>query len=222
MPLIILSNSNWRFAKAALHTALPQVRSSHLAEALASGLGSLTHAALGERLREDDGRPLLQRLYDADFVRRLGQLGYPNIASGHLDRAFAADRLPYSPYTFFKQGDRVANDRHYHFCNRVGRPMIMVKMARRYAELEWDCITVDPGEEDYLHDLSGNQLCRIMFNLFQARAQGAPGKPIFFGSAFTGTIKKLLPATARQLAEDYFQLLYGPLLETRGPRRRVA
>ena len=222
MPLIILSNSNWSAAKAALHTALPHVRSSHLAEAMASGLGSLTHAALGQRLREDGERPQMQRLSDADFVRRLSELNYPDIATGHLGRAFSADAMPHAPYTFFKQGDRAANDRHYHFCNRIGRPMVMVRMARQYAELEWDCITVDPSEEDYLHDLSGNQLMRIMFNLFQARVKGAPGKPIFFGSAFTGTVKKLLPATARQLAEDYFQLLYGPLLEARGPRRRAA
>jgi hypothetical protein len=222
MPLIILSNSNWRVAKAALHTGLPHIRSSHLAEAMASGLDSLTHAALGKRLRDDGERPHLQRLSDADFVRRLGELGYPDVASGYFDRAFSADAMPHAPYTFFRQGDRAANDRHYHFCNRIGRPMVMVRMARRYAELEWDCITVDPAEEDDLHDLPGNQLARIMFNLFQARAKGAPGKPLFFGSAFAGTVKKLLPATARQLAEDYFQLLYGPLLESRSPRRRAA
>ena len=91
--------------------------------------------------------------------------------------------------------------------------MMMVKMARTYAELEWDCITVDPREEAYLHNDSGRDLVGVMFNLFQARANGAPGKPLFFGSAFTGTIKKLLPETARNLAEDYFRLLYLPLLE---------
>jgi hypothetical protein len=72
--------------------------------------------------------------------------------------------------------------------------------------------TVHPNEEAYLHDEPGHQLVSIMFNLFQARAKAAPGNPLFCGSAFTGTIKKLLPATARQLAEDYFRLLYSPLL----------
>ena len=67
-------------------------------------------------------------------------------------------------------------------------------------------------EEDYLHDNAGREPGRTLFALFQARARGAPGKPLFMGSAFTGTIKKLLPATARQLAEDYFRLLYLPLI----------
>lgn len=222
MSLIILSTDNWRAAKASLHAALPHVRSSHLAEAMAAGVGELTHAAVVQALRDDDARPGLRKRNDADFARRLHELGYPDVSEGYLARAFAPDAVPHAPYAFFARGDRAANDRHYHICHRLGRPMVMVRMARRYAEIEWDCITVDPREEGYLHDLPGNQLMRIMFNLFQARAKGAPGKPIFCGSAFTGTVKKILPATARQLAEDYFQLLYSPLLETPGPRRRAA
>lgn len=222
MSLIILSADNWRAAKASLHAELPHIRSSHLAEAMAAGIGELTHAAVVQALRNDDARPELRKRSDLDFIRRLRELGYSGAVEGHLARAFAPDAVPHAPYTFFARADRAANDRHYHFCNRLGRPMVMVRMARSYAEIEWDCITVDPREEDYLHDLPGEQLMRIMFNLFQARAKGAPGKPIFCGSAFTGTATKLLPTTARQLAEDYFQLLYGPLLEPRGPRQRAA
>lgn len=212
MSLIILSLENWHAAKATLHQSLPQVRSSHLAEAMAAGLGARTHAALVKLCRPNAERPSICRGTDEAFVGRLGELGYPEIAPHTFDRAFAPDRLPHAPYVVYKSGDRAANNHHFHFCERLGRPMMMVKMARRYAELEWDCITVDPAEEDHLHDKSGDQLVRIMFNLFQARAKGAPGQPLFHGSAFTGTIEKLLPATARQLAEDYFQLLYTPLL----------
>ena len=150
---------------------------------------------------------------DELFVGRLTELGYKDIAPGHFETAFKGTALPHSIYAAFKQGDRFRNNSHYHRCSRHRRPMIMVKMARIYAELEWDCITVHPDEEAYLHDEAGDQLANIMFNLFQARAKGAPGNPLFFGSAFTGTIKKLLPTTARRLAEDYFRLLYSPPLE---------
>ena len=210
MSLIILSFENGHSAKAELHRLLPHVRSSHLAEAMAAGLGERTHAALTALRRPNAERPILCRSLDDAFVKRLSELGYPDITLGTFERAFAPGRVPHAPYVFFKRGDRATNNDHFHFCERFNRPMMMVKMARQYAELEWDCIMIDPAEEGYLHGESGERLLRIMFNLFQARAKGASGRPYFSGSAFTGTIKKLLPATARQLAEDYFLLLYRP------------
>lgn len=211
---IILSDENWRVGKGSLHAALPAVRSSHLAEAIAAGLGARQHASIVPKLQPDArGHDALMLGRDVFFVGRLAELGYKDIASGHFEVAFKGTALPHSIYASFKQGDRLSSNTHYHRCSRLRRPMMMVKMARTYAELEWDCITVDPNEEAHLHEGAGSQLANIMFNLFQARAKGAPGNPIFFGSAFTGTIKKLLPATARQLAEDYFRLLYSPLIE---------
>ncbi len=216
---IILSDENWRVGKASLHAALPAVRSSHLAEAIAAGLGERQHANIVPRLQPDtQGHAALKLGLDELFVRRLAELGYKNIAAGHFEAAFKGTALPHSVYAAFKRGDRLGNDRHYHRCSRHRRPMLMVKMARTYAELEWDCITVHPDEDDYLHNGAGDELAKIMFNLFQARAKGAPGEPLFFGSAFTGTIKKLLPSTARQLAEDYFRLLYSPLIDLQSAR----
>lgn len=210
---IILSDENWRVGKASLHAKLPAVRSSHLAEAIAAGLGARQHASVVPRLQPDArGHDALVLGRDELFVERLAELGYQGVARGHFEVAFKGTALPHPIYAAFKQGDRLSNNSHYHRCSRHKRPMIMVRAARAYAELEWDCITVDPKEEAYLHDEAGRQLLNIMFNLFQARATGAPGMPIFLGSAFTGTIKKLIPTTANQLAEDYFRLLYSPLL----------
>lgn len=211
---IILSDENWCAGKATLHAALPAVRSGHLTEAIAAGLGARQHASIVAKIQMDGRRHAELALgHDTHFVQRLAQLGYPDIALGHFDAAFSASAVPHPIYASFKRGDRLANDSHYQHCKRLGRPMMMVRMARTYAELEWDCITVDPSEETYLHNDRGRDLVGVMFNLFQARAKGAPGKPLFLGSAFTGTIKKLLPETARRLAEDYFRLLYLPLLE---------
>lgn len=222
MSTILLSVENWRAAKAALHSELPEVRSSHLAEAMAAMVGARTHAAVAGTLRGEHDWPPITYADAARFIERLERLGYAGIAPERFADALAPERLPHAPYAYFKSGDRPANDRHYLACRRLGRPMMMVTRARRYAELEWDCITVDPREEEYLHDEAGESLVRIMFNLFQARAKGAPGKPLFCGSAFTGTVKKLLPETARQLAEDYFRLLYEPLLTPRVLRRRAS
>ena len=182
------------------------VRWSHLAEAITVGLGARQHASVVPSLQPDArGYDALMLGRDELFVGRLTELGYKDVAPGHFEAAFKGTVLPHSIYAAFKQGDRYNS--HYHRCSRHRRPMMMVKMACIYAELEWDCITVHPGEE------AGDQLANIMFNLFQARAKDAPGNPLFCGSAFTGIIKKFLPTTARQLAEDYFGLLYSPLLE---------
>ncbi len=48
---------------------------------------------------------------------------------------------------------------------------------------------------------------RGLYDRFCVVARDDPGKPVFMGSAFTGTITRLLPATARKLASEYFQLL---------------
>lgn len=222
MTLIILSKENWRAAKAELHQSLPHVRSSHLAEAMAAAVGEHTHIGLSRLLQDSDARAQVRIVNASDFAIRLQGFGYRPVDLSSLDRAFSSADLPHRAYAAFRSGDRAANDRHYHQCNALSRPMMMVRTARKYAELEWDGITVDPNEEDYLHGDAGTALARIMFNLFQACAKGAPGKPIFCGSAFTGTVKRLLPETAYQLAEDYFRLLYSPLLEPRGPRQRAA
>lgn len=105
----------------------------------------------------------------------------------------------------FKRGDLNANARHYEECLRENRPMMMIRQGRIYAELEWDCVTV--SSETDPSNAHSTEIGHQMFDLFQQRAKGAPGKPIFYGSAFTGTVTKLLPGTARQLARDYYTLL---------------
>ena len=134
---IIVSHENWRVGKASLHAALPMVRSSHLAEAIAAGLGARQHASIVPKLQPDErGHDAMVLGHDEQFVKRLFELGYDDIAPGHFEAAFKGTALPHSIYAVFKQGDRTRNDSHYHRCSRHGRPMMMVKMARTYAELE--------------------------------------------------------------------------------------
>lgn len=218
MTMIILSKENYRYAKAALHAAIPHVRSAHLAEALATGLGWKSNAALVSCRTRHEGRPApLAECDGIAFADRLLALGYADIPASAFEGAIAQARLPHPLYALFRKGDRLANEEHYRLAKRLGRPMMMIATARVYAELEWDCITVDGREDDHVRGQAGDSLVRTMFEIFQTKCRGADGKPVFYGSAFTGTIKKLLPETARQLAEDYFKLLYTPLIG-RSPR----
>lgn len=219
MTLFILTQNNVDDAKAALRAALPTVRSGHLTEALAVGLGFNTNAALRAAIKCELNKP--PALADADakrFFARLALFGYVNASAEVFTTSLNEDVLKETPYTWFRRGDHAANDRHYHACVTRHRPMLMIKMARRYAELEWDCITIDSSHDDHVTGDAGSQLGRLMFRLFQERARGAPGKPLYYASAFTGSVKNLLPHIARQLAEDYFKLLYLPLRDLPPPR----
>ncbi len=89
--------------------------------------------------------------------------------------------------------------------------MLMVKIARGRADVAWDCITVSPDDEGYLFgDDDGRALVNRMVERFQALAKGAPGRPEFYGSSFTGSVRRLPLPVARLLAEEYVQMLYLP------------
>lgn len=223
MSLIILTEENWVAAKAALHKALPAIGSSHLAEAMAAGLGFQTHAAVRAAMKANAGlHPPLADGDDARFIERLEKLGYPGRASGHFDHGFSDTTLDVTPYVFATRNHRVAADAHFYACRDRGVPMMVIKMARQYATLEWDCITVNPREEAHVGNKASPDLVDEMYRFFQERTKGAPGKPFFYGTSFVGDIKKLQPATARLLAEDYFRLLYQPLNDQRRSRLMAA
>lgn len=212
MPLVILTQINVDAAKMALRKSLPNIRSGHLTEALASGLGFNTNAALRAAIASEAAKP--PALADADpelFVGRLSAFGYHDGGAEAFVAAMREDVLDETPYARFRRGDLAANERHFKICEARNRPMMMVKVGRQYAELEWDCVTIDSSCDKHVSGPESSDLGQAMLRLFRERARGAPGKPLFYGKAFTGSIMKLLPDTACQLAEDYFKLLYLPL-----------
>jgi hypothetical protein len=107
----------------------------------------------------------------------------------------------------FRGAGRKANDEHFYACQEEGTPLVIVRLGRRYATLEWDCITLHRSMDAHVRAGRGTLLLRGMYDRFCALAKGEPGNPKFLGSAFTGTITRLLPSTARLLAKEYFQLL---------------
>lgn len=211
MTLLILTENNLAVAKAALRHGYKDVRSGHLTEALAFALGFRTHAALLAQLAAEAAR--LPGVADCDaerFTKRLADFDYAAIDPAPFDDALTSSALPERPFVRFKRGDMAANNRHHDDCLRKHRPMMMIMMGRRYAELQWDCITTSSGEYEHLQGETGHTLGHTLFARFQRLAKGAPGKPYFTGSAFTGWIERLLPETAERLAEMYFKLLYLP------------
>lgn len=77
MASIPLSDSALAAIKKSLRKEYPDVRSSHLSEALAAALGRRTHAALLVDAREQAADPYFELLDDERFDARLQEFGYP-------------------------------------------------------------------------------------------------------------------------------------------------
>lgn len=88
--------------------------------------------------------------------------------------------------------------------------MVFIEMRRKYARLNWDCITIDASEDAHVHGKSGKDLGALMFKIFQTATKNAEGKPFFDASAMTGHVDGLVPELAYDLADNFFSLLYRP------------
>lgn len=77
MASIALSEVPLTTLKKLARTALPEVKSAHLSEALASAVGYGTHAALRADLPAQATDPAIVLLDEQRFATRLSELGYP-------------------------------------------------------------------------------------------------------------------------------------------------
>ena len=212
MPILLLTDANLRFVKRLLRSRFRAVTSSHLTEALAASLGFRTHAALRAAIAEaDPSRPPLAHVDPERLVSRLSDLGY---AAGPMPDLAAIVRhpdLPQAAWAEYKNRDRAANARWFKDCERRDMPFICVLMRRKYAMLSWDCISIEPPGDAHTLMPGGAELTDVMFLRYQTQMAGDFGKSLFFGNAFVGTVDNLPPAHARNLADDFFSRLYGPM-----------
>ncbi|HWK45532.1 MAG TPA: hypothetical protein VNT30_12480 [Stellaceae bacterium] len=219
MSVFILTEQNCLVLRRLVKTEAPHVKSAHIAEALAASMGFGTHAALLAAIRAEPHLP--PGLANCDlsrFADRLSVLIGSAAPNFDLEALTRSPSIPDLPFAVFAAADRGANNHHFYCCRGLNRPMMYIHPARKYVKLWWDCITIHTDFEDFLFAGAGGELVERLFAMFQMRAKGAPGKPIFQGSAFAGSVEKLLPETARLLADDFFKALYLPLREPRGPR----
>lgn len=212
MTLILVSRDNVTALKKALRVRLPGVGSSHLSEATAAGFGMRTHAALLASIAAEPA-PSLRRVNAALVGRRLSELGYPLPDSNVIADALGSDKLPDRIVVEVRNGDRAAKDAWFYECRRRNIPMVSIVSRRKYVELEWDCVTIDPHLDGHVQDEAGTRLVHTMYDRFCSAATGAIGKPFFSGKSFTGSIDRLLLPMARTLAEDFFGMLYTPIYD---------
>ena len=134
MTPILLSVDNLDALKAiAKRTCLAQaVRSAHITEALAYGLGFATQAALPSKTRNvPEFRPFLADFDQDRFVTRLLQLGYPLTENAVLFDDDGLRNLPDRTWVDIEANDRGKQNFWFHKCQRRDIPFIYVLRKRK-------------------------------------------------------------------------------------------
>lgn len=214
MALLLLAHDNIEYTKLSMREAFPHVRSTHRTEALAASLGFRTYASL---LATPIAKHPAARFFDpARFSARLQELGYTAVDGTSLVAIIRSPAMPLQPWTEFKNGDLAASNRWFRACQRLNIPDLYIELKARYAKLNWDCISRDPEDDTHREEGMGADLVRNIFARFQALARHSPGKAIFYGTSFVGTIDNLLPDVARDIADEFYTML------TASPTKAVA
>jgi hypothetical protein len=105
----------------------------------------------------------------------------------------------------FRNGNRASNDAHFFACQSGGLPMITINVRRTLCDLEWDAVTMN--DDDHLRGDAALPVMRVMYDMFCTAATGVAPKSLFDGSAFVGSIKNLPLPIARQLADQFFEVM---------------
>lgn len=210
MALLLLALGNIEYMKSAMRAALLHVKATHRTEALAASFGFRTYASLLALLPSVTKHPHARLFDPARFSARLHELGYAAVDGSPLIDIIRSPAMPLRPWTEFRNGDRAANNRWFYECQRRNIPGLYIALRAKYAKLTWDCITRDPKDDTHQGEDQGADLVRKMFARFQALAHRSPGKAMFQGSSFVGTIDNLLPDVARDIADEFYTVLIAP------------
>jgi hypothetical protein len=212
MAMILLTPENIGFIKSQLREQFPQIKSTHLSEAIAFSTGYRTHAALiAEFKAAPHGLPNLAKLSELRLSSRLRELGHLSLDVGNVDTICRSPNLPQKIWAVIRNGNIDASNHWFYECRSRNIPYLCIKSRRKYVELKWDCISIDTECEDHVKGDLGSDLARKMFDSFQAISKGAEGKPFFSGKSFTGSVDNLLPKIAFELADIYFTMLFEPM-----------
>jgi len=207
MAVLRLTSANLSFMKRSLRATFPNLKSSHLTEGLAAAIGENTNAALLARMSSQaEAEPV--ELDRDRWRRRLTELGYPSISDQPLAIIARHNELPDPCWRVIRKGDLPAINAWFYQCRRDDIPDIYVSIARKYARLEWDCISTDGSGNKGVRGKGSDELGRAMFASFQRFAIHDSGKPKYNGSPFVGTIEGLDPSTAVAIADTFFVTLF--------------
>ncbi len=211
MATFLLTTANIDFLKAALRKSFPQIKSAHLTEALAFGAGYNTHAAMLASLRACPSQwPIVVEIDDERIANRLCAFGYERLAVSTAD-VIHSPTLPERIWVAFESGDIDANNRWFRECQQRNIPNLRIERRKKFVELSWDCISIDTRNDAHVRDEAGDALMREMFSTYQRIARCIPGKSEFCGSSFVGSVVRLWPELAYELADEFFAMLYDPM-----------
>jgi hypothetical protein len=208
MTTILLHPQNLEYLKKLAREQCPSVGSSHLSEALASGLGFKKHASLLSATRQNLARLHAVKFSPPTFANRLAELcksfgdskskveGY-SLCPNQID-------LPVSCWQF-AQSDAV-----YHRYTRWNLPIIFMKdKKKKYCTLDYDYHSPNMNASSnqrygQLKNAAIRSLLLESQRLF--RTLDMPNS-LFDGQIFTGWITKILTEKFPVFA-DYFALTY--------------
>lgn len=207
MSAIALTSNNVHFVKRALRQHYSSVKSSHLSEALAAACGYRTHATLLSDIPRSKGLlPDIARVSEDRFFERLKGFGYKSGGQQLLSTIIRSPELPERIWCERKGRDIPALEIWDKECTRRDIPHVYVMVRRKYALLNWDCITLDEKHDNVTKGKKSAALVRAMYEHVWQMLK--PSTAIFDGSAFTGEIDPLLPETARDIADEICIMLY--------------
>lgn len=209
MPLLALTRGNLDFVKHGLRAHYPSIKSSHLSEALAAACGFRANISMVASLKEmDRERPNLIDIDNNRFSARLGVLGHQLADHRSLSHLVRSEALPERNWVFNKGKDALPLNRWYWECQRRDVPYIHVTPRRKYARVNWDCISLDKKHDDVIRKNDGREFVQHMFRTFQAIAKVGAKKAKFDGSAFVGEIEDVPISIAPTMADAIYRVLY--------------
>jgi hypothetical protein len=205
--MLLLYPENIDFIKREMKSRLTAVRSSHLIEAFAAAANYKTYAAMLADIKESPPRhPPLRRISDDSFQERLKELGYEHIFC--VSQTIRSNGLPTSCWRQFANKDPYSNNIWFYRCRDFGIPNVYIKSRTKYVKLCWDCISIRPEHETTIKD-DRQKIMKDMYAKFcSAVGPKAPGKPLFWGTAFVGSIDNIALEPAMTLADSLFETLY--------------
>ena len=102
-----------------------------------------------------------------------------------------------------KDGDHRAENLHYADCQRRKVPFVVVNLFRTHATVQWDHITLDSHLDDILKAHS-EEIKDEIRGVFQRHCSERSRYRI---SAFVGKFDKMETASAKDAAEEIFEIL---------------
>lgn len=214
MAAFLLTPDNLSFLKSRLCDGGLVVRSAHLTEALAFGAGYRTHAAMLAFMKSANRkRPAVVNVQAERIAVRLSELGYSELGLISVDHIVRSFDLPDRIWVEFGSGDMSANEIWYRECQLRDIPNLRIERRRKYVKLDWDCISLNTKSDAHVSGERGAVMVKKMFATYQGIARRIPGKSEFFGSGFVGSVDKILPELAYEIADEFFTMLYDPICQ---------